>query len=108
MYWEHKFSYANFKVSYFKVLLKLFVLDIKYTTYVYEMLQRLKECLEFNFINQRPNLKNLSRGFNLRRGSKMVGFTLNCFQYFKIQASAQLKMLYLDLDYFACFMSLAH
>ena len=34
--------------------------------------------------DQRPNLKNLSRSLNLRRGSNMVGFTLNCIQCFKI------------------------
>ena len=40
--------------------------------------------------NLRPNLKNLSRGLNLSRGSNMVGSTKNCIQFFKIQAGAQL------------------
>ena len=38
-----------------------------------------------NLWYRRPNLKNLSRGSN------MVGSTLNCIQFFKIYAGAQLK-----------------
>ena len=34
---------------------------------------------------------NLSRVLNLSRGSNMVGFSLNCIQFLKIQAGAQLK-----------------
>ena len=41
---------------------------------------------------QRPNLKNLSHGLNLSRGSNMVGSTLNCIKFFKILAGAQLKL----------------
>ena len=44
-------------------------------------------------INQRPNYKNLSRGLNLRRGSKIVWFHLNCIHCFKIQTGAQSKPL---------------
>ena len=33
----------------------------------------------------------MSNGLNLSRGSNMVGFTLNCIQFLKIQAGAQLK-----------------
>ena len=39
--------------------------------------------LEIITLNLRHNLKNLSRGINLRRGSNMVGSTLNCTQCFK-------------------------
>ena len=42
-------------------------------------------------LNLRPNPINLSRVLNLSRGSNMVGFSLNCIQFFKIQAGAQLK-----------------
>ena len=42
----------------------------------------------------RPNLKDLSRGLNLSLGSNMVGSTSNCIQYFKIQAGAQLKLVF--------------
>ena len=34
--------------------------------------------------NQRPKLKNLSRGLNLSHGSNMVGSTLNCIWFYKI------------------------
>jgi len=43
------------------------------------------------FLTLRANLKNLSRGLNLSRGSNMVGSTYSFIQFFKIQDGAQLK-----------------
>ena len=40
---------------------------------------------------QRPDLKNLTRGLNLTRCSNMVGSTWNCIKFFNIWAGNQLK-----------------
>ena len=37
----------------------------------------------------RPNLRNLSRVLNLRRGSNIIGSTLNCIQCLEILAGTQ-------------------
>ena len=42
-------------------------------------------------VNLRPNLKNLSHGVNLSRGSNIVGSTLICIRFFKILAGGELK-----------------
>ena len=57
------------------------------------ILQRPREIYEL-YINiqvLRPNLRNLSRSSNMRRGSNMVGSTWNCIQCFEILAGAQLE-----------------
>ena len=40
-------------------------------------------CSMYALCVMRPNLKNLSRGLNLRRGSNMIGYTKNCIHCFK-------------------------
>ena len=59
--------------------------SMKMGHFMYQIIVFLNPILTFfNLRVLRPNLKNLSRGLNLSRGSNMVGFTYNCIKFFKI------------------------